>query len=134
MNGLMNQSVSVKEYKFDKPPMHKILTFIKALEVVLTIFFHTFDLICVYDIKLTNIGKNEKFNLAISGKNTNLYELNEHLAFARRKGFIFYQSNELTMNFYSNLSNINKHYCLKLQIPIRHRHFFKNNISKSRLR
>ena len=34
--------------------------------------------------------------------------------------------NKITTNFYSNLSQINIHYYLKLRLPIMHRHFFKN--------
>ena len=39
---------------------------------------------------------------------------------------IFYnQINKLLKKFYSNISQINIHYYLKIQIPIMHRHFFK---------
>ena len=53
------------------------------------------------------------------------YELNENLTIARQRVFKFNQINKLTIKIYSNLSNINIHYYLKLQIPIMHRQFFR---------
>ena len=53
-----------------------------------------------------------------------MYELNEKLTLARERGFIFNQINKLTIKIYSNLSNINIHYYLKLPLPIMHRLFF----------
>ena len=53
-----------------------------------------------------------------------MYELNKKLTLARERGFIFNQINKLTKKIYSNLSNINIHYYLKLRIPIMHRLFF----------
>ena len=44
---------------------------------------------------------------------------------ARQNGFDFKQINQLTIKIYSNLSQINVHYYLKLRIPIMHRHFFR---------
>ena len=44
---------------------------------------------------------------------------------ARQNGFIFNQINDLTIKIYSNLSNMNIRYYLKLRIPLKHRQFFK---------
>ena len=38
---------------------------------------------------------------------------------------VLYLIKKLTIKNYSNLSNINIHYYLKLRIPIMHRHFFR---------
>ena len=80
---------------------------------------------CLYDVKLTNIGNIEIINLTISDKNMSLYELNNKLKIAREYGFIFNQIIRFTMKFYSILSQTNTHYYLKLQIPMKHRQFFK---------
>ena len=61
----------------------------------------------------------------ISGKNMNLYDLNEKLKVARKNDFIFIQKNKLTIKFYSRLQYINIGYYLKFQIPMCHRQFFK---------
>ena len=79
---------------------------------------------CVYDIKLTNIGNIEINKSTISGRRMNSYELNKKTV-AKQKGFIFNQIIKPTINFYSNLSNINRQYYSKLQIAIMHRQFFR---------
>ena len=121
-----NQLTIVEEYKFDKSLIQKV-------DFIIDIFYrdchnkysHRFEYKCVYDIKLTNIRTNEMINWTIAEKSMNLYELNEKLEIAPQNGFVFNQINKLTIFFYSNLSRINIHYYLKLQIPIMHRHFFK---------
>ena len=81
----------VKGYEFDEPLVHKIDSIIdNCISDCHPKSFHTFDHICVYDIKLTNIGNNEIFNLTFSGKSMNLYEIKK-LTVARQKGFIFFQ-------------------------------------------
>ena len=60
----------------------------------------------------------------ISDKCMGMYELNEKLAIARGNGFIFNQINNFKMKIYSNLSNINLHYHLKLGASPLHRQFF----------
>ena len=62
-------------------------------------YFHTFDHICVCDIKLTNIGNDEIVNLTISDESMDLYELNKKLENARQDGFLFNQINKLTKKF-----------------------------------
>ena len=54
----------------------------------------------------------------------NLYELDKKLKLARERGYIFNQINKLTIKNYSNLSNINIHYHLRLGAPPLHRQFF----------
>ena len=53
-----------------------------------------------------------------------MYEMNQKLAIARGNGSIFNQINNIEIKIYKNLSNINKHYHLKLGLPPLHRHFF----------
>ena len=93
----MNKNVLVKEYEFEKPLIHKIDSVIDTCIIGCnTECFHTFDHICVYDIKLTNIINNETVNQTISDKNMSLYELNKNLKFARNRDFIFNQTKKLT--------------------------------------
>ena len=71
------------------------------------------------------MNDNEIINLTISGRSMNLYELSTKLKVARYNGFIFNQLNTLTINIYSHLRYLNISYYLKLQIPMRHRQFFR---------
>ena len=76
MNGAMEESVIVKEYEFDKPSFQEIVTLIdNSIRDCHNKFFHIFDHICEYDIKLTNITNNELFNIAISDKSMELFEV-----------------------------------------------------------
>ena len=128
----MNENVVVKEYKFDNPLIQKIDSLINnSIRDCLNKYFHTFDHICEYDIQLTNITNNESVNFTISEKSMGMYELNKKLTFARENGYTFNQINKLTIKIYSNLSNINIHYHLRLGAPPLHRHFFIK-ISKNR--
>ena len=71
-----NQLTVAKEYEIIKPLIHKTDFIIdNCIRGCHTKYFHTFDHICVYDIKLTNIGNNEIGNLTISDKSIYLYEL-----------------------------------------------------------
>ena len=54
-----------------------------------------------------------------------MYELNNKLAIAHGNGFIFNQINHFKIKIYSNLSNINIHYHLRLGSPRLYYHFFK---------
>ena len=60
-----------------------------------------------------------------------MYELNKKLSLARERGFKFNQINNFKLKIYSNLSNINIHYHLKLGASPLHRQFFRK-ISKNR--
>ena len=53
-----------------------------------------------------------------------MYELNEKLTIARENDFIFNQINKLTKKIYSNLSNKNIHFHLRLGSSPLHRQFF----------
>ena len=53
-----------------------------------------------------------------------LFELNKQITLARERGFIFNQINTFKMKSYSNLSNINIHYHIKLGLAPLHRQFF----------
>ena len=122
----MNENVLVKENEFEKPLIHKIDSVIdNCIRDCHNNYFHTFDHVCVYNIKLTININNGMINLTISDKNLSLYELNKKLKITRERGFIFTQINKLTIKFYSNISHINIHYCLKLRIPIMQRNFFE---------
>ena len=54
-----------------------------------------------------------------------MYEINKKLTVARQGSYIFILINKLTIKIYSNLSQINIHFYLKLQIPLMLRHFLK---------
>ena len=85
MNGKTNEIVIIKEYEFDKPTIQKIDCIIDdCIRDCHHNYFHTFDHICVYDIKLTNIGNKEKFHLKISDKSMDLFDLYKKLTVARQ--------------------------------------------------
>ena len=126
MNGKTNENVFVKAYEFDKPPIQKIDCIIDdCIRDCRHKYFHTFHHICVYDIKLTNIGNNEIVDLTISDKSMGFYEINKKLTVDRQNGFIFNQINKLTIKNCSHVRYINISYHLKLRIPIIHGQFFK---------
>ena len=63
MNCILNEKAIVKEYEFNKPLFHKIDSINDScIRDCHTELFHTFDHICVYDIRLTNIANNETVN------------------------------------------------------------------------
>ena len=127
MNGIMNknQLTIVKEYEFDEPPIQKIDSLIdNSIRDCLNKYFHTFDHICEYDINFTNISHSELVNFTFSDKSMGVYELNKKLAFGCENVFIFNHINKLTIKIYSNLSNINIHYHLRLGSLPMHRQFF----------
>ena len=134
MDGIMNknQLTVVKEYEFDNPLIQKIDSLIdNSIRDCHDKYFHTFDQICEYDLNFRNITNNELIDFTISDKNMGSYELNKKLTVARGNGFIFNHINKLTIKIYSNLSNINIHYHLRLGTPPLHRQFFIK-ISKNR--
>ena len=126
MDGITKENVIVKEYEFDKPLIHKIDSIIdNCIRDCHYKYFHTFDYICEYDLNFTNTTNNETVNFTISDKSMGMYELNEKLSLARENGYIFNQINNFKIKIYSNLSNINIHYHLRLGAPPLHRHFFR---------
>ena len=126
MDGITKENVIVKEYEFDKPLIHKIDSIIdNCIRDCHYKYFHTFDYICEYDLNFTNITNNETVNFTISDKSMGMYELNKKLSLARENGYIFNQINSFKTKIYSNLSNINNHYHLRLDVPPLHRHFFR---------
>ena len=127
MNGIMNQNqlTVVKEYEFDNPLFQSIDSIInKCYRDCHKKYYHTFEYECVYDLNFTNDSNNESVNFTISDKNMGMYELNKKLSIARGNGFIFNQINKLSIKIYSNLSNLNIHYHLKLGASPLHRQFF----------
>ena len=66
------------------------------------------------NLNFTNTTIIETVNFTISNKCMSMYELNQKLAIARGNGFLFNQINNFKKKVYSNLSNINIHYHLKL--------------------
>ena len=56
-------------------------------------YFHTFDLICEYDLNFTIITNNETVNFTLSDKSMGVYELNKKLTLDRQRGFKFNQIN-----------------------------------------
>ena len=79
----------------------------------------------LYDIKSKNIVNNGLVNFTVSGKNMDLYDLNNNLKVARGIGSIFLHIHKLTMKTYSHLRYINRGYYPKFPIPIMHRQFNK---------
>ena len=121
----MNENFIVKKYQFDEPHIQKIDSLIdNSIRDCHDKYFHTFDHICEYDLIFRNITNNELIDFTISGKNMGSYELNKKLTVARGNGFKFNQINKLTIKIYSNLSNINIHYHLRLGSPPLHRQLF----------
>ena len=81
MNGI------VKEYEFDKSLIQKIDSITdNCIRDCQNKYFHTFDHVLVYDMKLKNFAKNETVNLTISDKSRGLYELNKKSTVARQNG------------------------------------------------
>ena len=118
-----NQLTIVKEYEFDNPLIQIIDSLIDdCIRDCQNKYFHTFDHICEYDLEFTNITNNETV-ITISDKSIGMYELNQKLAIAPGNNFLLNQINKLKLKIYSNLSNINIHYYLKLRIPMCHRKF-----------
>ena len=129
MNALINENELklVKEYKIDNPLIQNINSInSKCYRDCHNKYFHTFDFICEYNLNFTNFTNNESVNFTISDKNMGMYELNQKLSIARKRGFKFNQINKLTIKIYSNLQNINIHYHLKLGASPLHRQFFIN--------
>ena len=54
-----------------------------------------------------------------------MFELNKKLKMSRKNGSIFKQINKLSIKFYSNLSNTNVCYHIKIRKSMCHRQFFK---------
>ena len=63
--------------------------------------------------------------MPISDESIGLYELNKKLTVARQNGFIFNQTNILTIRIYSNLQSINTCYYLNFRFPLCHRLIFR---------
>ena len=132
MNGEPNENDIVREYEFDNPPIQNIDSLIdNSIRDCHSKYFHTFDHICEYDLNFTNIINNESVNFTISDKSMGMYELNKKLSLVPERGFKFNQINNFKIKIYSNLSNINIHYHLKLGASPLHRQFFRK-ISKNR--
>ena len=132
MNGILNENVIVQGYEFDKPLIQKIdFLFDKSIGDCHDKYFRRFDHIFEQNLNFTNTSNNETVNFTISDKSMGMYELNQKLAIARGNGFIFNQRNDFKKKIYSNLSNINIHYHLKLGLSPPHRHLFRK-ISQNR--
>ena len=131
----MNKSNIAEEYAFFKPEIDEVDYLLdKVNKVCRKKFFHPFKQRCVYDIKFANITIVEKVNLSKINDclkfKSEYYGLNKKKSkFAKCIKFNF-EILKLTIKIYSNLSNINIHYYLKLRIPILHRQFF-NILSQS---
>ena len=83
-----NQLIIVKYHEIEKPDIHKRDFLIdKCIRGCYNKHFQTFEYICVYGIKITNIGKIEKVDSASADKGRTLYELIDNIKIARQKGF-----------------------------------------------
>ena len=122
-----NELYVVKEYKFDNPLIQKTDSLIDiSIRDCHSKYFHTFVYVCEYNINFTNITNNEIVNFTISDKSMGLYDLNKKLSIARQRGYMYNHINKLTIKIYSNLSNINIDYRLRLSktSPLYY-HFFR---------
>ena len=69
MNGVLNGSIVVKEYVFNKPDIHEIDYLLDdVIKDCRNKYFHTFEYTLIYNIKFTNISNNEEFNFTITHK------------------------------------------------------------------
>ena len=134
MDGIRNENqlTVVTEYKFVETAFNKIDSIIdNCYRDCHNKYYHTFKYECIYDLNFTYTSNIEIVNVTISDKNMGLFELNKKLVVARQRGYIFTEVNKLTVQIYSNLSNITIHYHLKLGLPPLNRLFFIK-ISQSR--
>ena len=117
-----NEFYVVKEYKFDNSLITKIDSIIdNCYRGCQNENYHTFEYECEYGINLTNIRNNVNVNLTFVDMSMDLFKL----TVGQQNDYIFNQTSKLTIKNYSNLSHINIHYYLKLQMPIIHRQFSK---------
>ena len=66
----------VREYEVIRPDIHNVDSVIDNVSKHChNEYFHIFEYKCIYDIKFTNITKNELLNLIVAGKQMNLYGL-----------------------------------------------------------
>ena len=69
MNGILKekQLTVVKEYDFIKPDVHEVqYLLVDIIKDCINKYFITFEYRLVYDIKFTNISKNEEVNFTIT--------------------------------------------------------------------
>ena len=130
MNGILNESTVFEEYDFNEPDILEVDNLLDdVIKDCRNKQFHTIEYKLDYDFKFTNNSNDEKVNFTITHRSmefkTEFYGWNKKIKNARENGFIFNQINKLTIKIYGNLSNINIHYYLKLQILILHRQLFK---------
>ena len=112
----------VRKYEFLNPTNKEIDHLVGlAYENCQNKSFHRFVYKCVCDIKFINVTKNKEIILSVSlGYKqfvTDYDGLNVKIETIKNNGFIFGRILNLTMKIYSNLSNINIDYYLKLRIP-----------------
>ena len=125
-----NQLIVVKEYEFDKTDIHEIDYILDdVIKDCRKKYFHSFEYRIIYDLCFKNISNNEEVNFAVTHRSmefkTEFYGLNKKIRNARKNGYIFNQINKLTIKIYSNLSNINIQYHLRLGASPLHCQFFK---------
>ena len=102
----MNESTVVEEYDFNKRDFHAIDYLLDVtIKDCTNKYFHTFDYRLAYDIKFTKNFINEEVNFTITHRSrdlkTEFYGLNKKIKNAQRNGFIFNQTNKLTMKICS---------------------------------
>ena len=132
MNGIINKDklTVVKEYEFDKTDIHEIDYILDdVIKDCRKKYFHSFEYRIIYNLSFKNISNNEEVNFAVTHRSmefkTEFYGLNKKIKKARENGYIFNQINNFKIEIYSNLSNINIHYHLRLGASPLHRQFFK---------
>ena len=103
------QLTIVKEYKIDKPLIHKVDSIIdKCYRDCHNNCVHKLKYRCIYNNSSTNIRNIEIIILSISDESLGLYDLINELKVAGPNGFIFNHINKLTIKNLST-STIYKH-------------------------
>ena len=132
MDGIINEDklTVVKEYVFDKTDTHEIDYILDdAIKDCRKKYFHSFKYRITCNLSFKKISNNEEVNFAVTHRSmefkTEFYGLNKKIKNARENGYIFNQINNFKIGIYSNLSNINIHYHLRLGASPLHRQFFK---------
>ena len=121
-----NQLTFVREYVPIKPLIHKIDSLSdNCFRDCNNEQYLTFDHFFEHDIQYIFIGNIEIINIKFFDKRMALYESNKKRTVAHGNGFKINQIKTLKIKTYSILSQINKHFYLKLRIPIMQRHFFR---------
>ena len=123
-------SILVKVYEINNPQIYKDNLDQLVASKLMNAYklFHTYKYECIYDLNYMNTNSYSG-NLSILLKEREykyqLYGLHKKLKNIETGTRVFLNIEKITVKIYSSITNINKRYYLKLNIPIMHRQFFK---------